>query len=54
MFPQISAVSKLTQACCTLTRRTEVYWVWFVVTLVRGNIQVAPITIDWSQLRQDL
>ena len=54
MFPQISVVSKLTQSCCTLTLRSDIYWVWFAATLLHRNVQVAAIAIDWIQLRQDI
>ena len=52
--PQISAVSKLTQSCYTLTYRADVYWVWFAVTLIHKNMHVTAITIDRIQLRQDI
>ena len=32
--------------CCPLICRTDVYCVWFTVTLVHGNKQVAAITTD--------
>ena len=53
-FPQWAAVWKLTQHYYALTYRADVCRVWFAVTLVGRNIQVATVTIDCIHLQQDI
>ena len=52
--PQWAAFSELIQHCCALTSRADVCRVWWTVTLICRNIQVATITIDCIQLRKDI
>ena len=51
---QWTAVWKLIRHCCTPIQSTDVCWIWFTVTLVYKNMQVATVTIDCIQLQQGI
>lgn len=51
---QWTAVWKLIRHCCTLIQSTDVCWIWFTVTLIYKNMQVATVTIDYIQLQQGI
>ena len=45
-FPTMSCSFKANPNCYTLTPTTDVFCVWFTVTLVNRNIKVATIMVD--------
>ena len=51
---QWAAISKRIQQHCSLTHKASTYHVWFTVTMVHGNIQVAAIMADCVELQQSI